>query len=74
VFSGVAGGLCSTTPASSRTSVCGPRCGEAFGLPWLVIRALSHLAGGNALVDFTTFVDQAAASSATILRRLLPVL
>ena len=47
---------------------------EAFGIPWLVIRALSDLAGGNALFDFTTFVDQAAASSATILRRLLPVL
>jgi len=47
---------------------------EAFGIPWLVIRALSDLAGGNALFDFTTFVDQAAASSATILRCLLPVL
>jgi adenosylhomocysteine nucleosidase len=47
---------------------------EAFGLPWLVIRALSDLAGGTALFDFTTFVDQAAASSAAILRRLLPVL
>jgi adenosylhomocysteine nucleosidase len=47
---------------------------EAFGISWLVIRALSDLAGGDALFDFTTFVDQAAASSATILRRLLPVL
>jgi adenosylhomocysteine nucleosidase len=47
---------------------------EAFGVPWLVIRALSDLAGGNALFDFTTFVDQAAATSAMILRRLLPVL
>lgn len=47
---------------------------EAFGIPWVVIRALSDLAGGNALFDFTTFVDQAAAASATILRRLLPVL
>lgn len=47
---------------------------EAFGIPWLVIRALSDLAGGNALFDFSTFVDQAAASSAAILRRLLPVL
>jgi adenosylhomocysteine nucleosidase len=47
---------------------------EAFGIPWLVIRALSDLAGGDALFDFTTFVDQAAAASATILRRLLPVL
>jgi adenosylhomocysteine nucleosidase len=47
---------------------------EAFGIPWLVIRALSDLAGGNALFDFTAFVDQAAAASATILRRLLPAL
>ncbi|HTI76430.1 MAG TPA: 5'-methylthioadenosine/adenosylhomocysteine nucleosidase [Mycobacterium sp.] len=47
---------------------------EAFGIPWLLIRALSDLAGGNALFDFTTFVDQAAESSAAILQRLLPVL
>ena len=47
---------------------------EAFGLPWLVIRALSDLAGGNALFDFTAFVEQASATSAIILRRLLPVL
>ncbi len=47
---------------------------EAFGLPWLVIRALSDLAGGNALFDFTAFVEQASATSATILRRLLSVL
>jgi adenosylhomocysteine nucleosidase len=47
---------------------------EAFTIPWLVIRALSDLAGGNALFDFTAFVDQAAESSANILRRLLPVL
>lgn len=47
---------------------------EAFGIPWLVIRALSDLAGGTALFDFIAFVDQAAASSATILRRVLPVL
>jgi adenosylhomocysteine nucleosidase len=47
---------------------------EAFGIPWLVIRALSDLAGGTALFDFTTFVDQAASTSAAILRRLLPVL
>jgi adenosylhomocysteine nucleosidase len=47
---------------------------EAFGIPWLVVRALSDLAGGNALFDFTAFVDQAAAASATILRHLQPVL
>ena len=47
---------------------------EAFAIPWLVVRALSDLAGGDALFDFTTFVDRAAESSAAILRRLLPVL
>jgi adenosylhomocysteine nucleosidase len=47
---------------------------EAFGIPWLVIRALSDLAGRDSRFDFASFVDQAAATSATILRRLLPVL
>jgi len=47
---------------------------EAFAIPWLVIRALSDLAGGDALFDFTAFVDRAAQSSAAILQRLLPVL
>lgn len=47
---------------------------ESFDLPWLVIRALSDLAGGNALFDFTAFVEQASATSAAILRHLLPVL
>lgn len=46
---------------------------EAFGIPWLVIRALSDLAGAESRFDFTTFVDQVAAGSATIVRRLLPV-
>jgi adenosylhomocysteine nucleosidase len=47
---------------------------DAFGVPWLVIRALSDLAGRDSRFDFVTFVDRAAASSAAILRRLLPVL
>ena len=47
---------------------------EAFNVPWLVIRALSDLAGGNALFDFTAFVEQASATSACILRQLLAVL
>ncbi|GJF11525.1 5'-methylthioadenosine/S-adenosylhomocysteine nucleosidase [Mycolicibacterium cyprinidarum] len=46
---------------------------EAFGIPWLVIRALSDLAGRESHFDFAAFVDQAAACSATILRRILPV-
>ena len=45
---------------------------EAFGVGWLDIRALSDLAGGNARFDFAAFVEEVAASSAAILRRLLP--
>lgn len=47
---------------------------QAFGVPWLVIRALSDLAGRDSRFDFLAFVDEVAASSAAILRRLLPVL
>jgi adenosylhomocysteine nucleosidase len=45
-----------------------------LGLPWLEIRALSDLAGAESRFDFAAFVDEVAASSAMILRRLLPVL
>lgn len=48
--------------------------GEALGFDWLDIRALSDLAGASSAIDFRAFVDEVAASSATILRRLLPVL
>jgi adenosylhomocysteine nucleosidase len=47
---------------------------ERFGRPWLNIRALSDLAGKESRIDFAAFVDEVAASSATILRHLLPVL
>ena len=47
---------------------------EAFGVPWLDIRALSDLAGKDSRFDFMAFVDEVAASSAAILRHLLPVL
>ena len=46
----------------------------AFGVPWLVIRALSDLAGAQSHFDFAQFVDEVALSSALIVRRLLPVL
>lgn len=46
---------------------------ERFARPWLLIRALSDLAGKDSRFDFATFVDEVAASSALILRRLLPV-
>jgi len=47
---------------------------ESFGIPWLVVRALSDLAGAESRFDFTAFVDEVAARSATILRHLMPVL
>jgi adenosylhomocysteine nucleosidase len=47
---------------------------EAFGIPYLDVRALSDLAGKDSRFDFAAFVHEAAGSSAMILRRLLPVL
>lgn len=47
---------------------------ERFELPWLEIRALSDLAGASSRFDFARFVDEVAARSATVLRRILPVL
>ena len=47
---------------------------ESFGIPWLVVRSLSDLAGADSSVDFTAFVDEVAAQSALILRHLMPVL
>ncbi len=47
---------------------------ESFAIPWLVIRALSDLAGRDSRFDFDAFAGEVAASSAMILRRLLPVL
>jgi adenosylhomocysteine nucleosidase len=47
---------------------------EAFAVPWLDIRALSDLAGRDSRFDFAAFVGEVAASSARILRHLLPVL
>jgi adenosylhomocysteine nucleosidase len=47
---------------------------QAFGIPHLVIRALSDLAGTESQVDFGRFVEEVAAASAAIMRRLLPVL
>jgi len=46
----------------------------AFGIDWLDIRALSDLAGATSRFDFASFVDEVAASSARLLRRLLPEL
>ena len=53
------------------SALCG--VAERFDVPWLVVRALSDRAGEDSLDDFTAFVDAAAASSAHLVRELLPV-
>ena len=47
---------------------------EAFGIPYLDIRALSDLAGRDSRFDFATYLSEVAGGSAMILRHLLPVL
>jgi adenosylhomocysteine nucleosidase len=47
---------------------------ERLRRPWLNLRAVSDLAGRESRFDFAAFVDEVAASSALILRRVLPVL
>jgi len=47
---------------------------ERFDLPWIEVRALSDLAGGSSRFDFSRFVDQVAERSATVFRRILPIL
>ena len=51
-------------------------CGvaERFGIPWLIVRALSDRAGEESVADFAAFVAEAAAASAGLVRALLPVL
>ncbi|WP_099022529.1 5'-methylthioadenosine/adenosylhomocysteine nucleosidase [Mycolicibacterium palauense] len=66
---GALGGSAVDMEGAAVAQVC-----EAFGIPWLLIRALSDLAGRDSSFDFPAFVDEVAGSSAAILRRLLPVL
>lgn len=47
---------------------------ERFGVPWLVVRAVSDRAGTDSGLDFTTFLAGAAASAATLVRTLLPAI
>lgn len=47
---------------------------EAFAIPWLVIRALSDLAGVDSGADFNLFAETVAVSSARVLLHVLPVL
>jgi adenosylhomocysteine nucleosidase len=52
-------------------AVCG--VAQRFGLPWLIVRALSDRAGEESVTDFAAFVEDAADASATLVRALLPV-
>jgi adenosylhomocysteine nucleosidase len=47
---------------------------EAFGIDWVVIRALSDLAGQDSQFEFSQFASEVAAASAAVLRTLVPVL
>lgn len=47
---------------------------QRFGLPWLVVRCLSDLAGADSHLNFKEFLPVAARSAALVLRRLVPVL
>jgi adenosylhomocysteine nucleosidase len=44
---------------------------ERFGVPWLVVRALSDRAGTESARDFARFAEDAAATAAFLVRRLL---
>jgi len=46
---------------------------EAFGVPWLVIRALSDLAGEDSQLDFQVFAAQAAKTAAAAVLKSLPL-
>jgi adenosylhomocysteine nucleosidase len=47
---------------------------EAYGRRWLVVRAISDLAGRESARDFTAFAAAAAAGAAAMVTRLLPIL
>lgn len=47
---------------------------ETVGIPWIVIRALSDLAGRDSAIDFPVFAAEVAAISAHLVRRIIPTL
>ena len=47
---------------------------ERFGVPCIVVRCLSDLAGSESHMDFQTFLPAAAAAAATVVHRLIPVI
>ena len=46
---------------------------EAFGAPWLIIRALSDLAGEDSQLDFQSFAAEAARKAAAAVLKSLPL-
>ncbi len=46
---------------------------DGFGVPWLIIRALSDLAGEDSQLDFQTFAKRAAQTAASAVLRSLPL-
>jgi adenosylhomocysteine nucleosidase len=46
---------------------------DAFGLPWLIIRALSDLAGEDSQLDFQIFAKEAAEKAAATVLKCLPL-
>jgi len=63
------GGIAIEMEGAALAQVC-----ESFGISWLVIRALSDLAGTDSGLDFNRFVDEVAMSSARVLSQALPAL
>ena len=47
---------------------------ERFGVPYLIVRALSDLAGEQSHMDFDRFLVEVADLAASVVRRLLHVL
>jgi len=47
---------------------------ERFGIPWVVVRCLSDLAGATSHMDFGAFLPVAAANAATVVRRIVQAL
>ena len=47
---------------------------ERFGVPCIVVRCLSDLAGAESHIDFTAFLPAAAGTAAIVVRRLIPLI
>lgn len=63
------GGVAIDMESGALAQVC-----ESFGVPWLVVRGLSDLAGADSGVDFQRFLTDVAGRSAHVLLHLLPAL